>query len=316
MKISYFFSAMLFSAAATGLRNNTTFTPNSNDEMIIYNQFNVIDVTNQANQCQAVTGHNPKKRCVIGDDVYYMKAISFRSLGEIYNREFTQKNLGIMTPNTEIMFEKNGYAYYENGARAVANLYVSTKNLPDYEPAFSFFKSYPFTRHDNRPFFKEKMGEHNIAKFAVASSFIGDLTWLNFGKIRKKLVLVDVDDLPKNLIAILNAASDNLAENFISQEISLTLSDIKRMKKLYERMLTMPLPKVHPSVDMPQDVYIDAINIFIECCEVTINQGNQFKAQKRPDKTENMERILVNAIRKKALEYDNSFMRQVKYYFL
>lgn len=190
-------------------------------------------------------------------------------LGAAYNRQLAITHLNITIPTlrffkvrksnpTNRANEYNGFSYY-----------LASKEMIGFKVAdgLSFEKwQYLITKHNN------------LAKFAVAQSFIGDLHGGNYGFLNEQLVLIDIDSIhPEQrdrhpTLSLSEHIQRHCHQTKFNMELHLPLlsrNDLITMITIYEEMAATATttPKLHPCFDMPDEVYYSMLGIYIQACK-------------------------------------------------
>lgn len=222
---------------------------------------------------------NFKKVCELNNEIYYLKSATEHSIKEIFAREFVKKNLGIRAPDTELLYEKKGRVSYL-GVSIQSEYYVASKAIEGFVEAANFTAKgmqifYP-EYYDNQQIqnnFIKHIGEHGIAKLAVAMTFFNDLHGRNWGYDKHGIVIIDVDHVPDdNISSFFSIITENL-ERLDSMGITLSLDHIYKMKSIYENMRHIPIPKIQDKqVGISNETYQNLIVAYIKACDIAIQK--------------------------------------------
>lgn len=213
-------------------------------------------------------GISTGKICQIDADTYYLKALqempSMQERNaeqgkpglvtyEEFNRQFVRKNIGARAPETRFFREAVGYNHEK--------LYLAGKKVD----GLNFVSRWNSQEHQD------------VARYAVAATFINDLHSANYGYQDDALVLIDVDSvnrLPGGVLDYLNIA----LESFDLRVDNMSLQNFIEMKEIYEKMRRTPLPKFHDDFKLTNEVYQDVLRIYINACDDAIVHGGKFKS--------------------------------------
>lgn len=209
-------------------------------------------------------GLNQGLVCEFNNQVNYLKEIklteTFYTLNHpiysLHNKKLVSDYIKILTPSLKFIKLK---------IETNDQYYLATEHLENFKIANDY--------SDEQ---LEKLFTHhkNLAKFAVASTLIGDLTPLNYGFIEnEKLALIDVDVSPLKSNQLEQGLYDyyKMAYKGISEHSpKLSIKNIQEMKLLYERMLKNFPPRVHPSLDIADQLYFQLLSIYIRICDEVI----------------------------------------------
>lgn len=236
-----------------------------------YKGYPVKDITGLTTSCRSKpSGYTPGKVCKIHNKTYFLKKEGFEGddpLFSKYNFLFAKNNIGITVPKAKIFYEYN-YDYY-----------LATKEVRDFMPARVLKLHDASIRTDlgieddeeiHKPKLVEKIGKQGVAKLAVAETFFADFNPGNWGYDKNGLVLVDLDKGPKLWYQYFTSARCDETSNLF-RRVLLSIDDVIEMQKIYRTMLTKPVPKLHASVDMHEDMYKALLDVYIESCQHIID---------------------------------------------
>ncbi len=257
--------------------------------ILFYKGFIVKDVSRDISHCEKKThGLSAGKICDIGGIRHYLKVVETEnahpgrktnSLLGIYNLALLRNSLSVTVPSVFMAFEKDGSYPADIEVVAPASFYVASKTVQHFETGRELIKKIHRQQHlyqIKNPFLTQnlssikreqivaKIGEHGLAKLAVAGTFFQDLVNNdgNWGFDNRGLVIIDVDNSPATLQEYLAEAA-RMPGNI---ELDFSMNTIIAMKKNYLDMLQKELPVIHHSVDMKGIFYQALVKIYIEAC--------------------------------------------------
>ena len=221
------------------------------------------DITEQAMTCRANRyGGTPGRVCLIADKTFYMKGIvkSETAKKEMFNQKFVKEMMGITVPVSKIFHEKDGVVFYKYGPLAgkkgSANFFIASEAVDGFVSA----SDANFDYSDMRKII-EKIGETGVANLAVANMFFKDLCPENWGYNQHGLVLIDVDSSPHDLQGYFSLAMDGLDP---SNRVTLSLDNLREMRKIYKEMLAKPLPSIDGKTYISKQVYTTVLESYIQ----------------------------------------------------
>lgn len=212
-------------------------------------------------------GISSGKVCQIGADTYFLKSLQQRPsmqernaepgkpgmvTYEEFNRQFVRQNIGARAPVTRFFREATKYGHEE--------LYLAGKKV------------------DGLKFVSSWDGQKNrdVARYAVAATFIRDLHNANYGYQDDALVFIDVDSVDQVPGSVLDYL--NIALHFFGWRVeSMSLQNFIEMKEIYEKMQHTPLPKFHDDFKLTNEVYQDVLRIYIKACDDVIAHASKRK---------------------------------------
>lgn len=269
-------------------QNQTAITTyrRSNAELVPFSSYKGLPARNVTRDIACTEQHNgldPHERemvCTIENKMYYLKKyigtrpLNYADLYEvsqdrillnIYNLKFLKEMIGITVPHVEIVYTGD-------------DAYLAWQRMDKFTPAKldlqeSFYRqgtSYMQDELTNK--ISQKLGAKAYHQWLVARTFIGDITenYQNYGTDKNNnLVILDADiSPPASLSDYLEQL--NYLVSYNPQRILLSLENVMEMKKIYESMEAKRLPKVHDSVDMPQEFYHTLLRTYIKICDTTL----------------------------------------------
>ncbi|MES2218142.1 MAG: hypothetical protein V4501_07005 [Pseudomonadota bacterium] len=210
-------------------------------------------------------GINQGRKCLISDKTYFMKLANDQTnfrFQEAYNLLFLKNVLNINTPQ---------FGYVQDG-----QLYFATLEVPAFNMAVQLQMNGP----DFQAQLSNTISSSDIAKLAVARTFIADLTKLeNWGYTPEGLAIIDADGglhddgttiMPKTAEEYFKLASESMSVSDFSAPFhlgfELNLDHIAQMKTIYEKMRLEKLPDVDPSVNLDKTLYAEVLNVYIKTC--------------------------------------------------
>ena len=224
----------------------------------------LVELPTTANCWQKRQGISSGRICQIGAVTYFLKSLQERSsmhernavpgkpglvTYEEFNRQFVRQNIGARAPETRFfqVAERHGDG----------KLYIASKKVDGLK-------------------FSGAVKPQDMARYAVAATFISDLHNSNYGYQDDALVLIDVDsvnNIPAGVLGYLNLA----LESFGWRVDSMTLQNFIEMKSIYEKMQSTPLPKFHDDFQLTYEVYQEVLRIYIKACDDVITYGNKLR---------------------------------------
>lgn len=267
---------------------------------------------------QKSSGVNEGKVCVVGGDTFFLKAVAAERyhdntetnlhLRAKYNLLLLDKLIGIHVPEIHFFYEKGGNYTNRSGGILESEFYSGSLAIRGYTSIGQFHEAHNNINHDarlkqllkkNRQFssdipllrsimfrsdLEEKIGKDGIAKLAIAGTLISDLisNYGNWGYDQNGLVIIDADTSPETM----NDYLDNAAKvpiELVDNQIYLTVHDLKKMIVIYNDMLNKTLPKLHPNVDLSQELFVDLISRYIHACETALNNIERISPKVKED---------------------------------
>ncbi|MHB1946505.1 MAG: hypothetical protein ACYCQI_00140 [Gammaproteobacteria bacterium] len=211
-----------------------------------------------------VDGISRGKICEKNGIIYFMKNIDVtentQGLLEVFNREFVKNNIGAKTPNSNIFYDELTKQYH-----------IASKKIDDFRPAKDFYAA--LQTHQDNP--HANLARRDVAKLAVAMTFIDDLHDENWGVDKNGIVIVDVDSVGQNFQNLDNyhVLASLLKFNLnASGFYDISLSNILQMLDIYKDMLEKPLPRSHDICQLSHDEYRTLLKLYIKACEEAITK--------------------------------------------
>jgi hypothetical protein len=236
--------------------------------------------------------------CHIDNKIYYIKEtnqLRSDSLGARYNFLLAKYNMDIVVPKVTFFYQAH---HHSNDRRG--HFYLASEKM-DFNSAHQFKSSginfWLFPDNIVSEKLMAKLDKVEIAKLGVASTFFTDMTAGNWGyNTQRKLTLVDLDFSPDMLYREYSYSFPMLEQEysfyfpnplrpyysaqrterlFNDVHLELSLDNIIEMQKIYMSMLTIPVPKLHPTVDMSPEMYNTLLEVFIKACAKVMNYFHQ-----------------------------------------
>ncbi len=212
-----------------------------------------------------ITGRNKGRICCWDDVWRFMKyEVNNARLLEIYHHILVNDNFKIRVPNAE-------YIVNEGELALASERILSLKT----GKSISYLKPAKFRKK-----LVEMIGESGIAQLHAVSSIISDtIAPENWGYADGKLILVDIDGgkyldnsrmQPSKLVDYLDLGRAIFLHD--KSRIALSINNLIEMKSIYASMLTKPVPKLHPLVDMGEKLYHQLFANYADIFDITIKE--------------------------------------------
>ncbi|MHB1220755.1 MAG: hypothetical protein ACYC0J_02040 [Gammaproteobacteria bacterium] len=172
-----------------------------------------------------------------------------------FNQEFVQCNLGIQHANTEILSIDD-------------KLYSGSKFISEFQSLESYLA--PLDRLPNKKdhasiMVRYDFGDDAICQLAVAYTFIDDLHANNVGFNENGLVVIDSDSQIQTKNTVTYAQLN--AKSVFKFPFYLSGNDFLRMKEIYIKMQSIPLPEDPTHVGLSSEVYQTLLTNSINMCD-------------------------------------------------
>jgi hypothetical protein len=226
--------------------------------------------TASKNCTKKILGQNRGQKCIINDVTFNLKTATpennYRLL-DAYNFDLVKTNLKLQVPESIFIFDSGRYSF-------------ASVQMQDFTMAKSFVCQTTKAREPFQQQFLETLGSEKIPQVFAAQSFIVDLNVENYGfNVNKSIVAIDVDQAPtrNNLAAYVNSFEEMVSYRLFTNQttrkhsnILMSIDNIHALRNIFEDMLTIPVPQLHPSVDLDKGFYTTLLNLYIDSCDLAL----------------------------------------------